>query len=321
MKAAGVGRGDEVVVPTYTFCASANVVEHLGAKPVFIDSEPNTMNLDTNLLDDVLSEKTKAVMPVHFAGQPADMDKVLEFSKNHNLFVVEDAAHAINSEFMGKKIGNLSDATCFSFYATKNITTGDGGALVTNNDKLAEKISLLRLHGLDKGAWKRYASTGSWRYDVVEAGYKMNLTDLQAAVGIVQINKLEEFTERRIELANYYLTKLQNLDFLELPKHKGNRKHVFHLFPVFLKEDALKINRNKFIEALKAEKIGTSVHFIPVHSFTYYRKKYGYREGDYPVAWNYFSREISLPMFNGMTEKDVEDVVTAVKKIGVFYSK
>ncbi|TRO62017.1 DegT/DnrJ/EryC1/StrS aminotransferase family protein [Candidatus Bathyarchaeota archaeon] len=314
LKAIGVGPGDEVVVPTYTFCSSVNVVEHLGARPVLIDSEPNTMNLDIMKLKDAITEKTRAIVPVHFAGQPVDIDKVLKIAGD--VPVIEDAAHAIGAEFGHKKIGGFGLATNFSFYATKNMTTGDGGMVTTNSEPLAEKLKLLRLHGLSRDAWKRYTSAGSWKYDVVEAGYKANLTDMQAALGVIQLGKLEGFIERRRELAGHYRKLLGDLEIFELPEEKQGRKHVFHLFPVFVKKG---IDRDKFIEGLRSENIGTSVHFIPVHSFTYYKRRYGFSNEDFPVAWNYSNREISLPIFNGMSLEDVERVVAAVKKIGKNY--
>ncbi len=321
LKLLEVKPGDEVIIPTYTFCASANVVEHLGAKPVFVDVEPNTMLIDTEKIEEAITDKTKAIMPVHFAGQPADLDKILRIAKEYQIDVVEDAAHAIGAEFDGKKIGNFGLTTSFSFYAIKNMTTGDGGAIATNNDEVAERLRILRLHGMDKDAWKRYSAKGSWFYDVLDAGYKMNLTDIQAALGIVQLSRLETFIKRRRKLAKYYIELLGELDFIELPIEKPKRKHVFHLFTIFLKEDKLRINRDKFIEALRAENIGTSVHFIPVHTFTYYRIKYGYKPGDFPVAWEYYNREISLPLFNGMKECEVEDVAKAMEKIGEWYKR
>jgi len=321
LKALNIGEGDEVIIPTYTFCASANVVEHLNAKPVFVDVEPNTMLIDVEKMEEKITDRTKAIMPVHFAGQPADLDKILKIAREYQVEVIEDAAHAIGAEFDGKKIGGFSLTTSFSFYAIKNMTTGDGGAVATNNDEIAEKLRILRLHGMDKDAWRRYSAKGSWFYDVLEAGYKMNLTDIQAALGIVQLSRLDNFIRKRRELAKYYIELLEELDFIELPIEKPKRKHVFHLFTIFLKEDKLRINRNKFIEALRAENIGTSVHFIPVHTFTYYRRKYRHKPEDFPVAWEYYNREISLPLFNGMKEEDAEDVVKAIEKIGERYRK
>ena len=297
------------------------MIEHLGAKPVFVDVEPNTMLIDASVVGEKISDKTKAIIPVHFAGQPVDLNRLMRVAEEHELHLVEDAAHAIGAEFGGKKIGTFGLTTNFSFYATKNITTGDGGAVTTENDELAERIRLLRLHGLNKDAWKRYSAKGSWYYDVLDAGYKMNLTDIQATLGIVQLGRVDEFTERRRKLAHYYIELLQDVEGLELPVEKPRRKHVFHLFPIFIDECKLRITRDKFIEALKTENIGTGVHFIPVHTFTYYKNKYGYRPEDFPVAWSYYNKEISLPLFNGMFEKDVEEVAQAVKKIVEWYLK
>ena len=309
LKAMGIGKGDEVIVPTYTFCSSVNVVEHLGAKPVFVDSEPNTMNMDMNKLRESITDRTKAIMPVHFAGQPVDLDRLLKAARE--IPVVEDAAHAIGAEFKGRKVGTFGAAGVFSFYATKNMTTGDGGALVTDNDGLAENARTLRLHGLSKDAWKRYDESGSWRYDVVDAGYKFNMTDIQAALGVAQLRKLNGFNARRREIAGRYRELLKDVEVLELPEEKPDRTHIYHLFPVFVRKG---LDRDDFVSTLRKEEIGTSVHFIPVHSFTYYRKKYGFREDDFPVAWEYFNREVSLPMFNGMTDSQVKQVAIAIKK-------
>ena len=311
----GVGKGDEVILPTYTFCSSANVIEHLGAKPVFVDSEPGTMNIDVEEVRKKNSEKTKVIMPVHFAGQPADMDELMSISEENKIPLVEDAAHAIGAEFQEKKIGNWGEVTNFSFYATKNLTTGDGGALVTNNKDLAKEIEILRLHGLSRDAWKRYGKGGNWKYDVISAGYKFNLTDIQAALGVIQLKRLDEFNKQRKKLSEKYRKGLEAFDFIEVPQEKPGRKHVHYLFPIFVRD----FERDKLIEILKAENIGTSVHFIPVHSFEYYRNKYKYSEKDFPVAWDYSNREISLPLFNGMTEEDVDDVISAIQKIAENY--
>ncbi len=321
LKVLEVGINDEVIVPTYTFTATANVVEHLQAKPVFTDVEENTMLITMDNIEDKISDKTKAIIVVDFAGQPVDLEKIKRLSKEYQIPLIEDAAHAIGAEYKGKKIGTISDFTAFSFYATKNMTTGDGGAISTIHEIYQDVLELLRLHGLNKDAWNRYSDKGDWYYDVVFPGYKMNLTDIQAALGLVQLRKLDKFIERRIEIAKFYFENLANLDFIELPKVKDNRKHVFHLFPIYLDLNKLRIKRSDFIQALKAENIGTSVHFIPVHTFTYYSRKYGFRKDDFPVALSYYNREISIPIFNGMTLRDAEDVVNAIRKIGEYYHK
>jgi len=313
--AAGVDEGDEVITSPFTFTSTANVVIHQRAKPVFVDIKKDTYNIDPEKIEEAITDKTKAIIAVHYAGQPCEMDEILKIAKKNDLLVIEDAAHATGSKYKGKKIGSIGDFTCFSFYAIKNITTAEGGMITTNNDELAEKIRILSLHGISKDAWKRYSQAGSWYYEVLFPGYKYNMTDIQASLGIHQLNKIENFIESKEKIAEIYTKAFADMPEITEPYIKDNINHSWHLYPILINPDFLKINRNKFIEKLKEENIGTSVHFIPVHMHPYYREKFGFKPGDYPNAENIFNRIISLPLYPKMTDKDAEDVIKAVGRI------
>ena len=316
-----ISEGDEVITTPFTFTATVNVIIHQGAKPVFVDIERDTYNIDPEKVENVISDKTKAIIPVHYAGHPCEMDKIIKIAREYNLIVIEDAAHALGASYKGKKIGNIGDVTSFSFYATKNITTGEGGMVTTNNNEIAEKIRLYRLHGISKDAWKRYSSEGSWYYEVIYPGYKYNMTDIQAAIGIHQLKKLKQMQKRREEIAKMYNEVFEDLPEIITPTVRKHVCHAWHLYPILLNTKLLRIGRNKFIEALKAENIGVSVHFIPIHLHTYYRNRFGFKKGDFPNAEYVYEREISLPIYPKMTDKDVEDVINAVKKIVEHYRR
>jgi len=319
--AAGIGGGDEVITTPFTFCATANVILHTGAKPVFVDIRPDTFNIDTERIEEVITPKTKAIMPVHYAGQPCEMDEIMEIAKRHNLLVIEDAAHSIATEYKGKKVGAIGDITCFSFYATKNLVTGEGGMVTTDNEELAEKIRVLSLHGMSRDAWKRYSSAGSSYYEVIYPGYKYNMTDIQASLGLHQLRKLTRFQKRREEIVKAYNEAFASLDTIEVPFVKPHIKHAWHLYVIKIIPEKLKINRDQFIEALRGENIGTSVHFIPVHLHPYYRDTYGFKRGDFPNAEYAYERVISLPLYPKMSDEDVKDIIEAVKKIVEHYRK
>ena len=312
--AAGVGQGDEVITTPYTFATTGEVIIQIGAKPVFVDIEEDGFNIDVTKIPEAITPETKAIIPVHFAGEPCDMDEIMKIAQENNLFVIEDAAHAVGAEYKGKKIGNIGDVTVFSFYATKNLTTGEGGMVTTNNDELAEKIRLLSLHGISKDAWKRYTAEGSWYYEILYAGYKYNMTDIQASLGIHQLNKLEKFLSIRQKYAQRYSSAFADISEIKTPPVNHHVRHAWHLYVIRLNSASLSIDRKQFIEALKAENIGSSVHFIPLHLHPYYRNRYAYKLGDYPNAEDTYSRVISLPLFPKMTIADVEDVIKAVKK-------
>jgi len=311
--AAGIEKGDEVITSPLTFVSTANVILYLRAKPVFVDIDENTFNMDVNLIESKITEKTKAIIPVHYAGHPCDMDKINEIAKKHNLIVIEDAAHAIGSEYKNEKIGKNGDLVCFSFYPIKNMTTGEGGAIMTNNEDFAKKIDVLRLHGIAKDAWKRYTSKGSWYYEVVDLGYKYNLTDMQSALGLHQIDKLDNFIERRNKLVEIYEENFKDVSEIKTQKVSSDIKHARHIYPILINN--LKINRAEFIKRLTGLNVGTSMHFIPVHLHPYYRKSFGYKEGDFPIAEKVYNNLITLPLYPRLSEEDVNYVVSAVKKI------
>ena len=307
----GIGPGDEVITSPYTFASTGNVIMHSGAKPVFADIQRDTFNIDPEKVNEAITSKTKVIIPVHFAGQPCDMKEIQEIADDHNLVVIEDAAHAIGAKYHGKKIGSLSDATCFSFYATKNMTTGEGGAITTNDPKLADKLRVLRLHGITRDAWKRYSDQGSWYYEIEECGWKYNMTDIQAAIGIHQLNKLDRFIEIRRKIAAIYDKELKIIKQIKTPNELKDRKHVYHLYPLQLN----KLDRNLFIEKMTEKGIGCSVHFIPLHLHPYYNRTYGFKSGDFPIAESMYKQEVSLPLYTIMCEKDIQQVVDSIKDI------
>lgn len=307
----GIGPGDEVITSPYTFASTGNVIVHSGARPVFADIQRDTFNIDPEKINEAITAKTKAIVPVHFAGQPCDMKEIQEIADDHNLVVIEDAAHAIGAEYRGKKIGSLSDATCFSFYATKNMTTGEGGAVTTDDPKIAEKMRILRLHGISKDAWKRYSAQGSWYYEIEECGWKYNMTDIQAALGIHQLRKLDGFVETRRKYAEMYSAGLRDLRSLVTPVEKEGRRHVYHLYPVLLDG----IDRSNFIREMAEMGIGCSVHFIPLHLHPFYRAMYEYSIGDYSnTEWAY-EHEVSLPLYPGMSGDDIGGVLKIIESI------
>lgn len=319
--AAGVAKGDEVITTPFTFAATANVILHVGAKPVFVDIQKDTFNIDPSLIEKAVTKKTKAIIPVHYGGHPCDMDEILKIAKKHNLVVIEDAAHAIGAKYKGKNIGTISDYTSFSFYATKNITTAEGGMVCLKDKSAEEKIKIMSLHGMSRDAWKRYGKGGYWYYEVIYPGFKYNMTDIQASMGIWQIKKLDKFINEREKVAQFYNKSFKDLPEIKVPVVKKYVKHARHLYSIMLDLDKLKIDRGQFFKALDAENIGTSVHFIPVHLHPYYRDKFNLKRGNYPNAEYVFDRIISLPMNPTMTKKDKEDVVKAVRKIILYYRK
>ncbi|NPA40338.1 MAG: DegT/DnrJ/EryC1/StrS family aminotransferase [Thermodesulfobacteria bacterium] len=307
LKAAGIKPGDEVIIPTNTFIATAEAVTYLGAKPVLCDVEYETHNMDVSLLESLITEKTKAIIPVHFGGQPCDMDEILKIAKKYGLYVIEDAAHALPSWYKGKKIGTIGHLTCFSFYATKTLATGEGGMITTFNEEFAKSIKINRLHGIDRDAWNRYTLQGDWYYEVVEQGYKYNTTDLQSALGIAQLNKLEWMWKRRKEIAQKYEEAFKHTS-IETLKIKSDRETSWHLYVIKVN------NRDELYKKLKEKGIGTSVHFIPVHRHPYYKNKFNYKKEDYSVAEEVFKRCLSLPIYPGLNEEEVEYIVENVVK-------
>lgn len=312
--AAGIEEGDEVILPTTTFAATAEVVIYQKAKPVLVDIDKDTFDIDVEKIEQKISPKTKVIIPVHIAGQPCEMDEILDVAKKYNLKIIEDAAHALPARYKGKMIGTMGDVTAFSFYATKNLVTAEGGMATTDNDEYAEKMRILSLHGISKDAWKRYSTEGSWYYEILYPGFKYNMTDIQASLGIHQLKKLDKMQERRKEIVDSYNEAFFDVPEIIVPKVSEKVEHAWHLYIIKLNLERLKINRDEFIQTLTAENIGVSVHFIPLHMHPYYRDTNDYKPGDFPNAKYIYDRVISLPLYPKMSKQDVANVIAAVKK-------
>lgn len=312
LEAAGVRAGDEVIVPTMTFAASAEVVRYLGATPVLVDVRRSDHNVDPAAIERALGPRTKAIVPVHFAGVCADMDEIAALARPRGIAVIADAAHAFPCRYRGRNVGSLADVSCFSFYATKTITTGEGGAVVTENAAWADRMRVMALHGISRDAWKRYTAEGSWYYEIVAPGFKYNLTDVAGAMGLVQLARAEEMLARRAAIAARYDEAFRGLDAIELLACPPDRTHAHHLYVIRLVPAALRIGRDELLAALKERGIGASVHFIPLHVHPYYRDELGYRPEALPVALDLYRRSISLPLWSAMSEAQIERVVAAV---------
>jgi len=315
LEAVGVQRGDEVVTTPYTFAATAEVIRYFDAHPVLVDVDSRTLNLDPKLLERAITAKTKAVIPVHIAGFPADLDAIHEIAGRYGLPVIEDAAHAFPCETKGRKIGALSDVTCFSFYATKTMTTGEGGMICTDNQEIADRCRIMALHGISRDAWKRYQADGNWFYEVLLPGYKYNLTDIASGMGLAQLRKSESMWRRRKQIAEIFNDAFGETPELQIPADSSEIKHAWHLYMLRLNLDRLSIDRAEFISRLRRHNIGASVHFIPLHLHPYYRQNYGYVPESFPVATREYNREISLPIYSRMTDPDIRDVIAAVQSI------
>jgi dTDP-4-amino-4,6-dideoxygalactose transaminase len=312
LEAVGVRAGHEVLVPTTTFTASAEVVTYLGARPVLVDIDPVTMNLDPADAERKTTRRTRAIIPVHLAGVPCAMEEILALGEARGLHVIEDAAHALPSTYHGKKIGILSELTAFSFYATKTLTTGEGGMITTENEDYARRFQTMRLHGIARDAWKRYTAEGSWFYQVLAAGYKYNFTDMQAALGLVQLAKCDDMTRARACIAQRYNSAFASIHCLETPAVPSDRSSSWHLYILRLHLDRLRIDRNQFIRELADRGVSASVHFIPLHLQPLYQRDYGCRPGDLPAAEREYHRSLSLPIYSGMREEEIEHVIWAV---------
>jgi len=339
LEAIGLQRGDEVITTPYTFAATAEVVRYFDAKPVFVDIMPDTFNIDPDLIEAAITSRTRAIIPVHIGGLPADMEAIHRIAKKHGLAVIEDAAHADpfayrswskpqtpNSEprTSNPEPQTLSSAVCFSFYATKTVTTGEGGMIVTNSDAIAERCRIMALHGISKDAWKRYTAEGSWYYEIIAPGFKYNMTDVAAAMGLAQLSKAERMLKRRRQIAKMYDDAFSPNPKLQVPS--SNDGHAWHLYMLRLnvgggwKWEVGQV-RARFIEELKRRNIGASVHFIPLHVHPYYRQTYGYKPEDFPNAYQEFLREVSLPVYSRMTDEDAADVIAAVQEIVETYTE
>lgn len=355
LDAIGIKEGDEIITSPMTFAATAEVIRYFKAKPVFVDIDPITMNISAEKIEEYLSSclssrtlhlsphtsnptpntlhltpcssLPKAIIPVHYAGYPCEMDSIQEIAEKYGLKVIEDAAHALPAFYKGKIIGMIGDITCFSFYATKNITTGEGGMITTDNNEWAEKMRIMSLHGISKDAWKRYTVEGNWYYEIIALGYKYNLTDIAAALGLAQLRKADKLWQRRTEIAMMYNDAFKDLPEIDTPNSllpapyslqstpHSEIRHSWHLYVIKLNLEYLTIERNQFIDELKDRGIGTSVHFIPLHMHPYYRDTYGYKPEDFPVAYETYKRIISLPIYPKMTDGDVEWVIEAVVSV------
>jgi dTDP-4-amino-4,6-dideoxygalactose transaminase len=314
LRVLGIGAGDEVLVPTMTFVASANAVEHVGATPVLIDAEPGTGLIDLDAAQAAITPATRAIMPVHFAGRPIDMDRLNALRDRHGLAVIEDAAHAIGAEWRGRRIGSHGNLTAFSFYVTKNITTVEGGAIATEDPEIAARVERLALHGLSLGAWARFSDQGFRHYEVVEPGFKFNMTDLQAAIGLHQLPRLDGWIDRRTELWERYDELLADLPLeIPLPAAEGTR-HARHLYQVLLDPEA-KVTRDELLDELSARRIGAGVHYRGVHLHPYYRDRYALAPERFPVATAISEQTISLPLSPKVTEADQDDVVLALREL------
>ena len=310
----GIGPGDEVIVPTMTFCSTANVVTHLGATPVLVDTDEDLL-LNVEIIRRAITPQTKAVMPVHYAGYPCDLDAIRDLAARHGIHVVEDAAHAAGAAYKGRRIGSGAEAAVFSFSATKNLSTGEGGMIATDDDEVAARCRLLSMHGISRDTWNRHSFAdklaNGWHYEVLEAGYKFNMADLQAAIGIHQLAKLDGFNARRTAIADRYDAGLSGIPGLVPPRRPADGKHSFYIYPVRVLPGA-KLDRDHLIAELRELNIGTSVHFIPLHRHPLYS---GYRAGDFPVCERIFDGLLSLPLYPKMSDGDVDDVVRAVRKL------
>ncbi|MCX6031757.1 MAG: DegT/DnrJ/EryC1/StrS aminotransferase family protein [Chloroflexi bacterium] len=328
LAALGVGPGDEVITTPMTFCSTVHVIEHLNARPVLVDVAPDTLNIDPEQVARAITSRTRGIMPVHLYGHPCEMDALHDLANRHNLFILEDAAHALPARYKGRMIGmprnpgagNRGQLTAFSFYATKNLTTAEGGML-TGEPELIDRARIWSLHGMSRDAYKRYSAEGSWYYEVVLPGFKCNMTDIQAALGLQQLRKLPGFQARRRQIVRRYNEAFASCDALQTPVERPEVESAWHIYALRLNLERLTIDRARFIEELKARNIGVSVHFIPIHLHPYYRDKYEYKPDDFPVAYREYQRLISLPLNLRMNDGDVQDVIDAVLDIAERYRR
>jgi len=313
--AIGITTGDEVITTPLTFCATVNSIIHAGGTPILADIDPKTLNIDPKEILKKISPKTKAIIPVHFAGRPCEMDEIMAIAKEHNLIIIEDCAHAIETEYKGQKAGNIGDLGCFSFYVTKNIVTGEGGMVLTGNKDYASRIKTLGLHGMSKDAWKRFGDDGYKHYQVVECGFKYNMMDLQASIGIHQLKQVDNYWKRRENIWLRYMDELKNLP-IDLPSDiTDDIKHGYHLFTIMVEKEKCGYTRDEFIERLKEYNIGIGVHYMSIPEHPYYQQTFGWKPEDTPFAMKAGRSTISIPLSAKLTDKDVDDVIFAIRDI------
>ncbi len=313
--AADIGPGDEVITTPLTFCATVNAIIHAGATPVLVDVEEDTFNINPELIEKKITPRTKAILPVHFAGRPCEMDPILEIAQKYGLKIIEDCAHAIEAKYKDKPCGTFGDFGCFSFYVTKNIITGEGGMVITPHQELAKRIKILALHGMSADAWRRFSDEGYKHYLVVEAGFKYNMMDLQAAIGIHQLKRVEKYWEKRKEVWEKYLEAFQDLPLTLPAPFPSYLKPSYHLFTILVDEQKTHISRDAFLEQMTFHNIGVGVHYLSLPEHPYYQKTFGWRPEDYPVAAKIGRQTLSLPLSAKLTARDIEDVILAVKTI------
>ncbi len=305
--------GDEVITTPMTFAATLNTIVLAGGKPVLVDVEPGTYNMDATKIEQAVTKRTRAIMPVHFAGLPVDLDPVYDIAKKYNLRVIEDAAHAIGTEYKGKRIGSFGDVQVFSFHPNKNMTTGEGGCVATRDEKLAADIALLRFHGMDREAWNRFGKKGSQHYEIISPGYKYNMMDIQAAIGLHQLKQLDGFIKRRTEIARRYHSLLADWPQWTLTSSPSfSHLHAWHLYTPLINPQAAGMDRDAFMQGMKDRNIGTGLHYRAVHLYPYYREQFGFKRGDFPHAETISDRIVSLPLFPALTDADQDRVIEAM---------
>jgi perosamine synthetase len=305
---------NEVITTPFTFAATAEVIEYFNARPVFVDIREDTLNISENGIEEKITSKTRAIIPVHFSGHPCEMDSIMDIAHKHDLYIIEDAAHCTPAYYKGKPIGSLGHLTCFSFYANKCITTGEGGMVTSNDESLLEKIRILRLHGLSNDAMNRYASEGTWKYDITTRGYKYNPTDIAAAIGLEQLKHADSFYQARKKIANAYTQQLKDIPEIQLPRETQSVKSSWHLFPIRLSGNLVP-ERDRIIQELGRRGITVSVHFLPLHMHSFYRDKYHYRPDDFPDALHASKGILSLPVYPGLKDDEVAFVTENLKEI------
>lgn len=315
MIASGIGPGDEVITTPMTFCATVNAIIHSGATPVLADIDPLTLNINPEMIEATITPHTRAILPVHFAGRPCEMDVIMTIADKHGLKVIEDCAHAIETEYKGKKVGTIGDFGCFSFYVTKNIVTGEGGMVLARNLKDIERIKILALHGMSKDAWSRFSDAGYKHYQVVECGFKYNMMDLQAAIGIHQLKRIKSYRERREEIWSLYMDKLSGLPITLPAPVNEDQVHAFHLFTLQIDDDECGISRDEFLSGMTKQNIGIGVHYMSIPEHSYYQQHYGWVPEKFQNAMNVGRKTVSLPLSPALTDNDVNDVIEAVKNL------